>query len=55
VADKHFVVQKASMENETRTFIKELNESERIVEITSMFGESFKDIKSKIEKFIRLN
>lgn len=55
VADKHFVVQKASMENETRTFIKELNESERIVEITSMFGESFEDIKSKIEKFIRLN
>lgn len=55
VADKHFVVQKVSMENETRTFIKELNESERIVEITNMFGESFEDIKSKIEKFIRLN
>lgn len=55
VADKHFVIQKVSTKNETRTFIKELNNNERIAEITSMFGESFEDVKPKIERFIKLN
>jgi len=53
VADKHFVVLKNSIENETRMVIKELSKDERIDEIANMFGESFKSVKNKIEEIIR--
>ncbi|MCD6545796.1 MAG: hypothetical protein J7K69_03975, partial [Thermotogae bacterium] len=53
IADKHFVVQKTSMKNETKIFIKELSENERVDEIVNMFGSDFKDMKIKIEEVMK--
>ena len=53
IADKHFVVQKTSMKNETKIFIKELSENERVDEIVNMFGSDFKDMKIKIEEAMK--
>lgn len=52
VADKHFLVLKNSMQNETKMIVKELSKKERIEEIANMFGESFKSVKNKIEEII---